>query len=79
MLSALSNIKQNIPFICFDALSTLDDDKLVKRYKQGCFELETLLDNAPVFDGFDKALRNQNSDDVCCIIYTSGTGAGKRC
>ena len=74
MLSALSNIKQNIPFICFDALATLDDDKLVKRYKQGCFELETLLDNAPVFDGFDKALRNQNSDDVCCIIYTSGTG-----
>jgi len=74
MLSALSKIKQKIPFICFDALTTLDDNKLVSGYKAGCFGLESLLGNPPVFDGFDRALKDQNSDDVCCIIYTSGTG-----
>ncbi len=74
MLSALAKINQKIPFICFDSLVSIDDPKLVSTYSAGCFEFETLCHNAPEFNGFEAALADQNSDDICCIIYTSGTG-----
>ena len=69
MLSALAKINQKIPFICFDSLVSIDDPKLVSTYSAGCFEFETLCHNAPEFNGFEAALADQNSDDICCIIY----------
>ena len=74
MLTALTKINHNIPFICFDALASLEDGKLVSSYGAGCVEWNDLCENPPAFEGFDAALANQHSDDVCCIIYTSGTG-----
>lgn len=74
MLNALTEINQDIPFICFDDLQSLNAKKHILSYPSKITELDSLLTDFSPHDGLNEVMASLCSDDVCCIIYTSGTG-----
>jgi len=74
MFTALSQISSDIPFICFDTLSGLADDTGKAEKSASVTTLEDLYARFDGYQQLDAKLASLHSDDVCCIIYTSGTG-----
>ena len=74
MYEAVRNQKSHVPFICFDSLEGVQTLSVDDASVEGFIPFSRLVAEQPAEDIIDTALAAQSPDDMCCIIYTSGTG-----
>ena len=74
MYEAVRNQKSHVPFICFDSLEGVQTLSVDDTSTEGFVPFARLVAEQPAEDIIDTALAAQSPDDMCCIIYTSGTG-----
>ena len=74
MYEAVRNQKSHVPFICFDSLEDVQPLSVDDASTEGFIPFSRLVAEQPAEDIIDTALAAQSPDDMCCIIYTSGTG-----
>ena len=74
MLQAIEALSYPVPFICFDSIEHLHrEDKAAQLGGKRYLFSDLIQDTAP-HPSLEDTVKQLQSDDVCCIIYTSGTG-----